>query len=182
MRSDKGQSLMEVVVASAVGILVVTALTFATIFSLRNANSAKNSAQATKLAQEGIERVRTGRDRNSSVTIITVPPVDSWSGSNPIWDYQITKNGNCNDPFVGSECYFNVNPSGALNNIGGFASYSFPSTAESISSVGQAFQRVVSLSDTPTEYMVQKKVIVRVRWTDFAGIHESTLTTVLRKL
>jgi DNA-binding NarL/FixJ family response regulator len=41
-----------------VAIIVVGALTFATIASLRNAQFSQNQAQATKLAQEGLEKVK----------------------------------------------------------------------------------------------------------------------------
>ncbi len=179
---NKGQSLIEVIVVCVVGILVVTALTFTTLFSLRNANFAKTSAQATKLSQEGIERVRTGRDRNSSINI-SGTSVDSWSGTNPIWSYHIS--GSCDNP--PGKCYFNVNSSGQLTNIG-FASTVFPSSfAEPISSV---FKRAVLLSDdlnhdnifTNDDYQNQKEVTVIVTWTDTTGPHESRLTTVLRKL
>lgn len=189
MPSEKGQSLIEVIVTAAVGILVVSALVFATIFSLRNANFAKNSAQATKLAQEGIERVRTGRDRNSSIIISGVDTVDSWSSTGkPIWGYQIKTSGGCeNITVVDSKCYFNVGSDGSLSNTAsGFAYVSttsapLPSDAESITSAGREFHRIVILSDDGS-YQNQKMVTVLVTWTDFTGSHESRLTTILRKI
>lgn len=174
----KGQTLIEVVVVSTVGILVVTALTFAVIFSLRNASFAKNQSQATKLAQEGIERVRAGRDRNSNINginnINNLSLVDSWSGDKPIWNYQIMNN--CGDN-TNTYCYFNVSSSGSLQYIG--AAAVAPALAEP---VAPNFKRAVILSDTPAIYQVEKKVTVVVQWTDFAGTHESRLTTILRKL
>lgn len=190
MRSEAGQSLIEVIVAITVGILVVTALTFATIFSLRNANFAKNSVQATKLAQEGIEWVRTGRDRNECINNLD-SSVKSWNGNSsdincigtgPIWNYTIKGNsGNCeNTTVVGSKCYFKVNYLGALTNID-FAAIAFPtSSAEQIP--GSIFRRVVTLSDDAGTYTTQKTATVVVQWSDFAGPHESKLTTILRKL
>lgn len=201
MDSEKGQSLIEVIVASVVGILVVAALTFATIFSLRNANFAKTSSQATKLAQEGIERVRTGRDRNQCIRALTTTNVYSWDGNNsscnpsppeqPIWDYPIT--GGCDNPSDGGKCYFRVDLNGVLTNIG-YDQITFPTVfAETIQSGSQVFRRVVLLSDESTpitlpggntvpSYQVQKTVTVIVIWTDFAGSHESRLVTILRKL
>lgn len=178
MLTNKGQTLIEVIVVAMVGILVVSALTFAVIFSLRNASFAKNQSQATKLAQEGIERVRTGRDRNSSITgindINNLPLIDSWSGGKPIWNYQITNN--CGDN-INTFCYFNVSSSGALQYIG--AAAAMPLLAETVS---LNLKRVIILSDTPATYQVQKQVTAVVQWTDFAGTHESKLTTILRKL
>lgn len=182
MRHEKGQSLIEVIVAATVGILVVSALTFATIFSLRNANFAKTSSQATKLAQEGIERVRTGRDRNALMTgdfQISGNNITSWngdaSGNGAIWSYQI--NGNCGNTAATppTYCYFNIDASGGLQYL--TAAPSIPSLAEPI---GQ-FKRSVILSDD-SNYATQKKVTVVVTWTDFAGSHESRLVTILRRL
>lgn len=181
-----GQSLIEVIVAAAVGILVVTALTFATIFSLRNASFAKNSAQATKLAQEGIERVRSGRDRNLSIGSLS--PVTSWDGSSStacsgfstiksdsIWCYQI--NSTCVTALA-PNCYFKFNNS-AFQYLG--TDSDIPSNPEDPLGNGK-FKRVIILSDDSTSYTTQKTVTVIVQWKDFAGDHESKLTTILRKL
>lgn len=193
-----GQSLLEVIIAMTVGILVVVALVFATIFSLRNAAFAKNSAQATKLAQEGIERVRLGRDRDSSISILG-SSVTSWNGnsvtwcsgsitikSDSIWCYPIRVSGGCDNPSTDGKCYFNIDPSGVLTPTAfAFVSTStvpFPTLTESVSSGNQVFKRMILLSDDASSYQNQKTATVIVRWTDFAGSHESRLTTILRKL
>lgn len=165
-----GQSLLEVIIAISVGILVVTALTAATIFSLRNAQFAKNSAQATQLAQEGIDRVRTGRDRNAAITNnfqIGTHTVSSWNDPN-LWAYQISPNCTPN-------CYFNISSSGSLQYL--TAAASIPLNAE----VTGQFKRVVLLSDD-AGFASQKTVTVIVQWSDFSGLHESRLSTILRKI
>lgn len=172
-----GQSLMEVIIAMAVGILVVVALVFATIFSLRNAAFAKTSAQATKLAQEGIEKMKAIRDRNTQIRgsfTINSAQVTHWQDTD-LWNNRIDGNCGNNSLIPPTYCYFKINSSGELEHL--TAAASIPSTAESI---GQ-FQRVVILSDD-ADYQTQKKVSVIVKWTDFAGSHESKLTTILRKL
>ncbi len=194
MLSEKGQSLIEVIIAATVGILIVAALTFATIFSLRNAQVAKNSAQATKLAQEGIERVRNGRDRNKEITPGLTNggvAVTSWDGSSStacsghseikddsIWCYPIYSA--CFTALT-PNCYFNVVNTGinagTLNPLG--AGSTVPLGAEPVS---PNFKRVIILSDDASSYTIQKKVTVVVQWTDFAGPHESKLTTILRRL
>lgn len=183
---ESGQSLLEVIIAMTVGILVVVALVFATVFSLRNAAFAKNSAQATKLAQEGIERVRTGRDR--SVPIIGLASttdcpisgnaVNSWNGDtsgSPIWNCKIY-----NSYGSGGNAYFKF--TGASSNDLNYAGTNtdFPAAPENIPQ--SIFTRAIILSDDAASYSVQKTVTVIVRWNDFAGAHESKLTTILRKL
>lgn len=181
MISEHGQSLMEVIVAATVGTLVVAALTFATIFSLRNANFAENSEQATKLAQEGIERLRTSRDRDANINGLLSSPVclgvSSWSGDNngnPIWDCKIYTI--CSS---GQNCYFKFD-SVSSNDIDYLtSSVNFPNSAEKIAPM---FERVIIIADDAPSYSIQKTVTVIVRWSDFAGTHESKLSTILRKL
>lgn len=181
MFNNKGQTLMELIVVISVSIIVIGGLVFAIISSLRNAQFSKNQSQATKLAQEGIERVRTGRDRDRPISVFGVDTVSSWNGTEPIWDYQISISGGCEDSNLSGKCYFNVDSTGQLDGVG-FASTSFPSGAEGIPSDSPIFRRVVTLSDNSTTYGSQKTVTVIVRWTDFSGAHESRLTTILRKI
>jgi len=58
-----GQSLLEALVALAVAMLVILALVWVTTVSVRNADFAKKQAQAAKYAQEGMENMRTFRDK-----------------------------------------------------------------------------------------------------------------------
>ncbi len=64
MKQNKGQSLVEVVLALGVAVVVILALVRATVVSMRNANFAKNESLATKYAQEAIESVRLLRDKS----------------------------------------------------------------------------------------------------------------------
>lgn len=162
MHNSKGSTLIEVIIAATVGILVVTALTFATIFSLRNANFAKNSFQATKLAQEGVERVRTLRDRDGAVNYSGSPGADKFS---ELWRIAFS----CSQE---SNCYFYFNASSVLT--GG--------TSANLESVPPNFKRQFQIEDVAGAGGNQKRVTVIVTWIDFSGSHESRLTTVLRKL
>lgn len=195
MCSEKGQTLLELVVVVAVSVIIVGALVFATIASLRNAQFSKNQALATKLAQEGIERVRIGRDRNICINNMTgfTPPVNSWNGESSntgcpgpgaIWSYHIS--GDCDRPDLTPPalCVFNIGPSGQLTLIiSGFqptASNPLPSGAETPSG-STAFKRVILLSDKD-DFGNQKEITAVVAWTDFSGYHESRITTVLRRI
>jgi len=61
--SEKGQSLLEVVIALAVVGLVIMALIRVTVISVRNAAFARNQVLATKYAQEWLEEARNWRDQ-----------------------------------------------------------------------------------------------------------------------
>lgn len=181
MFSEKGQSLIELVVVMAVVVIIVVALVFATIASLRNSSFAKNQAQATKLAQEVLERVRAGRDRNTGISSFSMGGADGADGDNivsswsdeDLWDAQISANCIPN-------CYFAVEANGTLVYKG--AGTTVPSSIMEVN----GFRQAVILSDTsvgtPPAYTVKKIVTSLVLWTDFAGDHESRLITILRKI
>lgn len=59
---NRGQSIVEVIIALAVMVLVLVALVRATIVAVRNANFAKNQAQATQYSEELLEWLRSERD------------------------------------------------------------------------------------------------------------------------
>lgn len=60
---SSGQSMIEVVVGIGVATLLSVALISTSIYTQKLSRSAKNNTQATKLAQESIEKVRIFRDR-----------------------------------------------------------------------------------------------------------------------
>ena len=177
--NQTGQSLLEVTIMLGMVVVIITAVTITTVVGIKNSQFSKNQLQATKLAQEGIERVRIGRDRNQS--IVNLPNVTSWNGDitgvGSFWDYSIRDN--CQ---IGGTCYFKITDvNGGLEYK--TSSLNFPASVsvyEDIYSDGK-FKRVVILSDDDS-YKTQKKVTVIVTWTDFSGNHESKLTTILRKI
>lgn len=167
MKQDSGQSLLELVIVIAVSLLVVGAITFATISSLRNAQAAQNQNQATKLAQEGVEKVRSGRDRTGNINNLASAGSLTWS-DNSFWV------SNYISSVCPSPCYFNLDPTNSdltkLTSGGGI-----PSNAEAVGK----FKRVVILADGAVD---EKQVTVIVTWNDFSGDHQSKLSTFLRRL
>jgi type II secretory pathway pseudopilin PulG len=181
LNSQKGQSLLELIVVIAVAVIVIGALVFATFSSLRNSQFAKNQSQATKLAQEGIEQVRTFRDRDGSV-IFTYAPDTKTSKFSDLWSHNL--NTECSN-----QCYFNFDKNfdgqitsikerggGQLENLGNGLTREIQITDKSGSCP------VTGVSPSPYCYKVEKHVMVKVFWTDFSGMHESKLTTILRNL
>lgn len=60
--SARGQTLFELVIAVGVAVLVVTGIVALVTLSLRNANFARDQAQATRYAQEALEWLRSERN------------------------------------------------------------------------------------------------------------------------
>ena len=160
--SNKGQTLIEFIVVISVALIVLSALTFAIISVIRNAQFAQSSAQATKLAQEGLERVKVIRERDEVGKIVyTIPP-----GANQfsdLWGITLT----CPD-----NCYFVFDASGRLSST-------VASAFEQIASSDH--RRQVTLEDG-SDGQFEKKVTIIVEWTDHAGDHQSRLESILSRL
>lgn len=160
--SQKGQSLIEVVVALSVATIIVTSLLIVVINSLRNAQFAQTQVRATKLASGAIEQIRTIRDRDG-VTIfrttggLTAKFSDLWS---------INMANTCNP----NPCSFRVTPNFTLEQT---------NQASEVEDLGDGLSREVIISDVSASYQTEKTVTVKVRWTDASGTHESHLQTVI---
>ena len=178
LSNQKGQSLVELIVVTAVAVIVVGALTFATIAALRNAAFSKNQTQATKLAQDGLERMRSLRDRDSDIQTLNIPDKSGNPGKISlvnIWDYFLARDY-CNSGSENKPCIFKFN-NGVLTQINS------PEDAE-----GTDLKRYIEIfdrsnCDSISEcFKFQKEVRVVVYWNDFSGPHESRLTTILRNV
>lgn len=75
MKTYSGISLLEVIIAMAVAVVLISGLVFSVTASIRNSQFAKSQTLATKLAQEGLEKIRGYRDQNTWATFTT--PVGS---------------------------------------------------------------------------------------------------------
>lgn len=62
LKNQRGQSLVEVLVAASVGVLILTALVIATTHSIKGSRFSRDQAVASQLAQEKIEELRNRRD------------------------------------------------------------------------------------------------------------------------
>lgn len=62
VQKEKGQTLLETLLALSVSVLILSAITVVVISSLNNAQFAKNQNLANQYAQEGIEVARKTRD------------------------------------------------------------------------------------------------------------------------
>lgn len=165
LKNQFGQSLMEVIVVITVASLVVGALVFATISSLRNAQFSKNQIQSTKLAQAGLEAVRSIRDRDG--TVIFTYGGGTTTKFTDLWNIPGGMNSSC-DP-----CYFKLD----LNNstLTGVTSTSFEALPGNL-------ERQVQIWDKTSTASTEKTISIIVRWSDFSGLHQSQLTSILRKI
>lgn len=164
-KNQKGQTLLELIVVITVASMVVGALTFATISSLRNAQFSKNQTQSTKLAQAGLETIRSIRDKDGAVSF-------TYSGGtttkfSDLWNIPGGMSSSCNP------CYFKLDPSSLT--LTGVTSVTFESLSDNL-------QRQVQIWDKSSSASTEKVISVVVQWSDFSGLHQSQLTSILRKI
>lgn len=165
-----GQSLLEIIIAIGIAIVIVIAITIITTQGLYNSQLSKNQLQATKYAQEGLEKLRSFKETNT--------PFDSsgtllyWYNLTPqIWVPTIsTLCSSCN--FMFQSCSVSsICPTGSkLTRFN-------PATSDGESLQGGLFYRKILIDDSLSPN--QKKFISIVSWGDFVGGHESQLETVL---
>lgn len=81
----KGQSLVEAIVALGISLVIITGLVVLAIGAVRTATLTRNRSLAVQYAQEGIEALRSVRDRDYSLLPTSGGPYQIvWTGSE--WD------------------------------------------------------------------------------------------------
>lgn len=170
MQNQRGQTLIEVMIALTIGVLVIGALAIATVVSIRNATFSQNQTQAAKYAQEGIELVRTTRDRNAPVSgTVSQRQLQTFQD---LWNVNFGPAKVNNQTIVGFTGYFKLDPVHLTLTLVS----NTPSDQEQLNN----FKRQVIIEDgvNPAQ---EKTVTVLVSWQDTSGFHTSNLQTILTK-
>lgn len=159
---SRGQSLLEMVLIIGVLLIVISAVVVVTLNGLKNSQFSNNQIKATKLAQEGINKVRDIKNKNCPVEI-TGEPLYYWSVPPPsqsIWARVIPDSSPISFKIqANSPCLLQSIQDDSLS----------PTFKDQ-------FRRVIQISGIKTN---QKKIISIVSWSDFTGDHQSKLVTIL---
>ncbi len=177
-RFQSGQSLMELVIGIGLVVVVTGAIAITTIQSLQNTQFSKNQVEATKKAQENIEKVRTIKNANYGVCtqtqVAALPPIvcSTWDD---IWTTTFGSEPSCSNgcTFVIQESC-NVSSGGATQAKPICLTYS-----ATRATLPNGFTSQITIED---EAPSQKKVTSRVYWTDTTGEHSSDLVTIMSRL
>lgn len=167
LKNQKGVNLIEIVVMMGVLMTVLSAVVVVTLNGLKNSQFAKNQLLATKLAQEGLDKVKLAKNKNCPVNVTTPSSVSYiWYGTGTlIW----TATMNNSTPRTYKVDNLDQ-PSGCtLTQSDSDTSLSTPFSS--------TFKRVITIEDGNPPTL--KKVTSEVSWVDLSGTHSSRLVTIL---
>lgn len=161
--------------------VVFGALIVAILASLKNAQFAQSQTRATKYAQEGLERIRLIKNSNGEVDFNAAQGCASTCGPTNcnfslLWncDLSVPVNSPCVVKAAGEAqvggCYFRLDSTGTKL-------VEAPDSANITESLEDGLRREIYFKDGADSN--EKKVLVKVKWTDSSGEHMSNLETVL---
>lgn len=173
LNSEKGQSLIEVLVVLVLAAMMIVALITIVLLSLKNAQFATNQTKATKLAQDTIDNIRILRDNNQTATLFSGLNSSCfnqlWNASSDVSNYFY-----CG----GINCYYNLNINGTLSRITNIT----PSIIKVALTDSPGFFRQITVNQKDQNANNSEITLTaEISWTDSSGEHSSKLETYLIK-
>lgn len=162
---QKGQSLVEVVVALGIAVIIVIAFTSASINSIREAQFAKDQNQATRIAQKTLELVRAIRDQDNEV-----------ESDGSTWTYLWSTTLN-NGPTQG-RCYTLDDEALTMEGTGCSSFVNQEITTREGDTTARTFKRKIRITDDGSDPRI-KTIYVQVTWEDGRGTHAAEVNTIL---
>lgn len=173
---QSGQSLLEITITLGISVVIILAIAITTIQGLLSSQLSQNQTQATKYAQEGLEKIRLLKTSNVGITIRDLGQTYFWVADAPatslIWNLNVLNvltEGDLKTVFefppncVGLQCVpVNVD---SQNDPG--EQVPFPN--------GRFYRKITMVKSADNSL----KVTAVVTWKDVSGDHESRLVTVL---
>lgn len=169
--------------------IVVGAIAIVSISSMQNTQYSKNQIQATKLAQQNMELVRSIKESNYGVClnsdiIQNPPPNTTCSSWEDVWGITFGAFSETPTPHCATvDCTFTViygcnirTANGGTESKPICLNYSSSKTA-----AGSNLSNLTSLIIIEDEATGQKKVTSRAYWSDTTGEHLSNLITIFSK-
>lgn len=178
---QRGQLLLEMILALAIGMIIATAFVTLGTFSVRNSRFSANQAVATKLAQEVMEAIITIRDQNTVGAILN-------NGSDDQWSKLYGTAMNCSTPddpqasCADTDFILQETPC-SLGSPTTIAQRCIEknSSGDVLSAPNDIFTRKVRIMNPPGGGLTVKDVTVFVWWTDPQGLHKSSLSRKISK-
>lgn len=166
-KNIKGQTMLEVIVLLGVLLIVTSAVVIISVNSLRNSQFSKNQTQATRLSQEGIDKVRTAISRNCPLENPGGAPFYWYENEPFVWDIGILQSpGYYSVDLKSTPCEFTdvTNTASQADNLD--------------SKFTTLFKRQLLISKDSDSTLIVSSII---EWVDFSGTHTSNITTYISK-
>lgn len=163
-----GESLLEITISIGIALIIASGLVISTVNGLRNSQFSKNQTQATKLAQEGIDRVKAIRERNCPVIVGGISYLwfnDAVTTQSLVWDVPNT--------VISQDPAMPTNFQASLTTT--TCELQQNTVAESVANT--PFTRKILIYKNASNNSLQ--VTVDVAWNDASGAHSSKLVTIL---
>lgn len=178
--TEKGQTLLEVVMAIGVSGVVLGALLLVIFIGLRNATFSQNQTKATKLGAEAIDQIRSIRDGDGLVVNFEgdqCTDADSRSENTEFTFYDLWCNQLSSFPACSAStpnCYFKISTDASSN-----LSLIRADIISAKENLGDGLTRQIQISDKPSSFGTEKVLNVKVFWTDPSGEHQSNIETIM---
>lgn len=177
--NQKGQSLIEIIIALGVVMIVTLGFTNITLTALRNSQHAKNQNQATRHTQEALEIIRVIRDLNYGVNVPTSGTVTQR------WDDYVWEIGDTNTRCTQLGGSFPVNSSSTGYFLRTFNSGAGCTREQILTGANtETFWRTIRMTARafntnapPTATEVE--ITVTVEWDDSKGTNSVEASTIL---
>lgn len=165
--TEKGQTLLELVIALGLIVVIITAITLTNIGGLRGSQFSQHQSIATKLAQEAVDITRSIRDNSGTVC---GPAANTTNNFNGLWTISA-----CPAP---SGCTYVLKTASGSCSGSPTSQYwlSSSSNPETLFQNNLSFKRQITIFDNVAS---QKELKVTVSWVDETGTHQSNLSTFL---
>lgn len=173
--SQKGQSILEVAVSLGLVTVIITVLTVTTLNGLKNSQFAKNQVLASSLAQQGIELVKSMRQRDCAIVLT--------QGTNPGSYYWFDRTKGTLIWEAGIPPISGTNPIPEDNTFSFVVNTSACTVTQNASSgngefINGGFTRKIKLERLTSNPQILR-ITVDVFWSDFSGEHTAQNVSLL---
>lgn len=160
MKNQKGQSILEIIITLSILGLILGGLVIVIVNSLKNSQFSKNQSLATKLAEEGLDTVRTMKSKEQCYVSYSSQSYYFVNNAQLVWTAP-------NSTVLAPNTAYNLNKTACT----------LTNPASSPETINNFFSRQIFLEKDGTSNRI--KVTSVVSWNDISGLHQSKLFTIL---
>lgn len=182
LQKEKGQSLVEVIIAMTILLITTTAAMTVVIASKNLLYMSEGQTKATALAQEGIEIVRNNRNVGCAFNDLTTPPKSADDPTQPTTSCHFINRdtGGADDTIIPKPVFVSCDNGGSSlgSNFSGFNRVIYLYSLDNAAFDGWAATGFGSGFDARSQYY---NIKVKVSWIDKTGSRSTEISTIMLK-